>query len=205
MTNTNVYFPTDYFQLAGLSAATSFNGTVGIAGAMVAGNMFGWWAVDFLGRRKTMLYGGISLDVALFLIGGLAQSTADGVVWAQIAFMAIWAFLYQGTLGTVQWSIAAEAPASSLRASTMSLATMCNTIFTIVWAVAMPYAMNPDQGNLGGKIAFLFGSVLTVSIVFAYFFIPETKGRTFLEIDELWRRGTPLRKFHKTNLVTVTE
>jgi hypothetical protein len=189
-----------------VSQVTAFNATVGIAGAMVIGNMFGWFSVDYFGRRGTMLFGAVGLDILLLLIGVMSQVNVSGSVWAQIVFMALWAFgkisfqitlvnvnpltrtsilVYQGTLGTVQWSIAADSPSSNVRAPTMALANMTNTLFAAVWALALPYAINPDQGNLGGKIAFIFFSDLTVSIIFILFCIPETNRRTFLEIDKL--------------------
>jgi len=33
--------------------------------------------------------------------------------------------------------------------------------------------------------------------------IPESKGRTYVEMDELWSRGIPPRKFASTQLVPV--
>lgn len=71
--------------------------------------------------------------------------------------------------------------------------------------MSLPYAINPDQGNLGGKIAFIFGSTLAACAVFVFFMIPETKGRTYIEIDELWARKVPARKFKQTTLVTLPE
>ena len=69
--------------------------------------------------------------------------------------------------------------------------------------MSLPYAINPDQGNLGGKIAFIFGSVLVAASIFIFFMIPETKGRTYIEIDELWARAISPRKFKQTELVVV--
>jgi hypothetical protein len=80
---------------------------------------------------------------------------------------------------------------------------MMNGLSNCIWSFALPYAINPDQGNLGGKIAFIFGSVLVLSAVYIFFMIPETKGRTYAEIDELWARGIPPRKFKETVLVTI--
>lgn len=78
-----------------------------------------------------------------------------------------------------------------------------NGLSSCIWSFALPYAINPDQGNLGGKIAFIFGAVMAFSTVFIFFMVPETKGRTYIEIDELWNRGISPRKFAQTNLVTV--
>lgn len=82
---------------------------------------------------------------------------------------------------------------------------MTNGLSSCIWTFALPYAINPDQGNMGGKIAFVFGGTLVFSTVFIYFFIPETKGRTYIEIDELWARRVPARKFGSTKLVAVVD
>lgn len=82
---------------------------------------------------------------------------------------------------------------------------MTNGLASCIWGFSLPYAINPDQGNLGGKIAFVFGATMAVSCVFVYFCVPETKGRTYIEIDELWTRRVPPRRFAGTNLVIVGE
>lgn len=80
---------------------------------------------------------------------------------------------------------------------------MMNGLSSCIWSFALPYAINPDEGNLGGKIAFVFGSVLVFAVVFIFFFVPESKGRTYIELDELWAQKIPARKFQQTKLVTV--
>jgi hypothetical protein len=45
--------------------------------------------------------------------------------------------------------------------------------------------------------------VLVLAVVFIYFLVPETKSRTYLENDELWRRRISPRHFAKTELITL--
>jgi hypothetical protein len=80
-----------------------------------------------------------------------------------------------------------EIPTSSLRAPTVSLAVMTNGISSAVWSFALPYMINPDEGNMGGKIAFVYGPLLLIVTVFIFFYYPETRQRSFLEIDELFK------------------
>lgn len=75
-----------------MKPSTSFDITVGVAGVQLLGNMFGWYFVERMGRRGTALTGSIILSVALLIIGILGVIDAPGSLWAQIAFMAIWAF-----------------------------------------------------------------------------------------------------------------
>jgi hypothetical protein len=45
--------------------------------------------------------------------------------------------------------------------------------------------------------AFLFGGLSTLGLVACYFLVPETKARTFAELDELFEKRIPARHFAK--------
>ena len=111
--------------------------------------------------------------------------------------------VYQGTIGSAAWPIAAENATSRLRSPTMALCTMMNGLSSCIWSFSLPYAINADEGNMGGKIAFVFAGTLVVATIFIFFMVPETKGRTYIEIDELWERRTAPRKFAMTQILTV--
>jgi len=64
-------------------------------------------------------------------------------------------------------------------------------------AFVIPYIFNPDQANLGAKTAFIFGGCGVICTVYLWFFHPETSGRTFEELDEMFIKRVPLRKFGK--------
>ena len=57
--------------------------------------------------------------------------------------------------------------------------------------------LNAPYGNLGSKVGFIFGSVAVVSIVFAYFCIPNCANLTLEEIDHLFETHTATRKFQE--------
>ncbi|EHK99053.1 putative General alpha-glucoside permease [Glarea lozoyensis 74030] len=183
----------------GNSTAKAFDASVGMSGVMVVGNLCGTWLVEQFGRRGTALYGTATLCVTLFLIGILACINSSGAIWGQVAFMGVWSFVYQASIGSVAWPIISENPSSRLRVQCQALATIMNGLSACIWGFALPYAINPDQGNLGGKIAFVFGAVLVFAVV------PETKGRTYVEIDELYNNGVSPRKFKETNLVSIVQ
>ncbi|CAK7226912.1 hypothetical protein SCUCBS95973_006360 [Sporothrix curviconia] len=196
-------YMTYFMELAGMDASKAFNVSVGLSGVMAVGNVCGWFFVDWFGRRGTALYGSGSLAFTLLMIGILSCVHGSSATWGQVAFMGIWCFLYQGTMGAVAWPVAAEAATSRLRAPTQALATVMNGLSSCIWSFSLPYAVNPDIGNLQGKIAFIFAAIMVVSTVFIFFMVPETKNRTYLEIDELWARSIPPRKFKQTQLVAV--
>lgn len=54
--------------------------------------------------------------------------------------------------------------------------------------------------NWGAKAAFVYCGTASICLLWAYFCLPETKGRTFGEIDELYHRGVPAAKWAMTDL-----
>ena len=62
------------------------------------------------------------------------------------------------------------------------------------------YSLNPSAWNLKGKSAFIWGSCTLVMSIAAYFGLPELKGRTYRELDILFQRRVPARKFSTTEI-----
>jgi hypothetical protein len=59
--------------------------------------------------------------------------------------------------------------------------------------------MLSNQGaGWGQKIGLFFGSITFLYLIPVVFFYPETKNRTYEELDELFERGIPAWKFEKT-------
>ncbi|GJJ08498.1 hypothetical protein Clacol_002716 [Clathrus columnatus] len=63
--------------------------------------------------------------------------------------------------------------------------------------VAMPYFLNPSQLNWGPRIGWRF-----IYRVLLDFFLPETKGRTLEEIDELFSSDSQLMRSATRNYDT---
>jgi len=61
-------------------------------------------------------------------------------------------------------------------------------------------ANNFQGGNLGGKCGYVWGATGFLCLVTAYFFLPEYKGRSYREIDILFKRRVPARKWTKTEI-----
>ena len=65
----------------------------------------------------------------------------------------------------------------------------------IVNAVVAPYMLNPAQGDLKGIAAFPAAAMSLFCLVWAYFRLPETKGRTYAELDIMFELGISSRRF----------
>lgn len=58
-----------------------------------------------------------------------------------------------------------------------------------------PYLLNAPYADLGGKVGFIFGALAICSFFFAYFCVPEMKGRSLEEINEMFDKKIPTRQF----------
>ena len=65
--------------------------------------------------------------------------------------------------------------------------------------------MNPDAWNLQGYTGFIWGFCAWCVFIWAYFRLPETKDRTFHELDILFAKKVPARQFASTNVDAFNE
>ena len=64
-----------------------------------------------------------------------------------------------------------------------------------MWSFVLPYVFNPNEANLGAKTAFIFGGLSFLSLIYLWFYQPETSGRSYEELDEMFAKRIPARKF----------
>lgn len=50
---------------------------------------------------------------------------------------------------------------------------------------------DPGSANLGPKVFFIWGSLCCLSVAFAYFLVPETKGLSLEQIDRMLEEVSP--------------
>ncbi|KIV79738.1 hypothetical protein PV11_07283 [Exophiala sideris] len=198
-----------FFELAGLPVSASFDMGVGNTAIGFVATCCSWVFMSFFGRRTIFMYGVGGMAVALFIIGGLDcapnYSNRPGFAWAQAALLDILTFVFQGTVGPVNFVIFAEIGATRLRSQTVALATSSGSIFQIVMTIAIPYMLNASAANWRGKTGFFFGGISVIAVVWCYFRLPETKGRTFEELDYMFEARVPPRKFKDYKIMNAED
>ncbi|KAF4421503.1 Major facilitator-type transporter ecdC [Colletotrichum fructicola] len=170
------------------------------------GNICSWFLVERTGRRPLIVWGIISMSALLLLIGGLSViENNQQALAAVVAFMALWGFLYQLSIGAVAFAVGGETPSPRLRQKTYSITIMSNTSAGCLVTQLIPFLINPSNANLGGKVAFVFFAPSLICSVYLFFCFPEMKGRSYLELEDMFQKGVPARKFkdYKCEVETV--
>lgn len=184
-----------YAQLAGYSTAASFKLYVIFQVMSMCGNIVSWFIIDRIGRRDLTLYGTAALMVILMLAGGLATAGTTPTIKGCFSMMMLYAFVYNCTIGATAYTLLTEIATSRLRVKTISIGIALQNIIYMVLGFVLPYLFNPNYLNLGAKISFIFGGFSVISVVYLYFYQPETAGRSYEELDTMFAAKVPARKF----------
>lgn len=112
---------------------------------------------------------------------------------------------YNLSWAPVSYVVVSEAASTRVKEKTNLLASVISIITTFVTSFTIPYLLNAPYAALGAKVGFIYGAINVLMVIVAYFFIPEMKGRSLEEVDELFASGVPFRSFSKaTTTPTAT-
>lgn len=188
------YF-TYYLQLAGYSTSESFKIQVAQPVLSIVGNLMAAFLVDRVGRRDLTFWGLAILVVFLFITGGLAVGGSPGEIKGTVAMILLYSWMYNVSLGSTAFTILSETSTSRLRVKTVAIGLSSQGSINVMWQFVLPYMFNPDRANLGGKVAFIFGGPSFLCLLYLWFQQPETAHRTYEELDEMFAKRVPARKF----------
>ncbi|KAG7879532.1 hypothetical protein KL905_003073 [Ogataea polymorpha] len=189
-------YSTYYYQYAGYDTQKSFQISCGAQALSISGVISSWFIIDRFGRRPLMIGGMIAITILNLLIAstGIDKSNIPAMKTSS-GFMAMYNYVYNIALGAVPYILAAEVSSVFLRAKTYALANLTNNALQCMWQFVLPYMFNANEANMGSKINFIFTGCSFLSIFVFYFYLPETAGRSFEEIDEMFALKIPARQW----------
>ncbi|KAI2622825.1 putative maltose permease [Xylaria nigripes] len=192
-----INYGTFFFQQAGVGERDAFYLGIGFLAVGWVSTVISWYLMGQFGRRRIFNVG-LSCCVALMLIIGILDSIPgrpSAVIWAESSLMLVWNGVYDLSIGPSTFVILGECSATRVRSKTIAIATAVQAVVGIIMTVAIPYMINPDEANLQGKLGYFFGGLGALCLVWSYFRVPETKGRTYEELDLLFDKEIPARQF----------
>ncbi|KAL5045445.1 hypothetical protein BDW71DRAFT_198197 [Aspergillus fruticulosus] len=190
-------YSTYFYQQAGLSVSQSFNMSLGQYAFGVVGTLVSWGLMARFGRRTLYVSGLFVLVIILFSVGFTSLSDTNAASWAIGSLLLLFTFTYDCTIGPVCYSIVSEIPSTQLRGKTIVLARNVYNVFMIGNGVIVPRMLNPTAWDWGGRTGLFWGGITLLLLCWAYFRLPESRGRTFAEMDILFERGVDARRFEK--------
>ncbi|KAI5309786.1 hypothetical protein KEM55_002420 [Ascosphaera atra] len=191
------YNSTYFFVQAGMSSAASYK--IGLVGTAISfiGTACSWFVTRWVGRRPLYIWGQAACAACLLIIGCLAtkEHQHSNYKWIESAMSLTWLGLFALTIGPMGWTIPTEVGSVRLRQKTICFARTAYYVQVIWSSVLEQYMMDPLEFNWKGKTGFFWFAFAFCTMVWAWFRVPETYGRTPNDIDQMFERHVPTRQF----------
>ncbi|CAH0016743.1 unnamed protein product [Clonostachys rhizophaga] len=188
-----------FFQQTGIADDVAYNITLGGKGLSFIGTVVSWFYIHRFGRRRIWLTGFGTLVILLWLVGFLALPHQTlGLAWGQSILCVVWLGVYSMSVGPIVYTMVSEIGSTRLRTQTVVLGRSVYYLGNIICGgVLQPKMLAPGDWNLKGKTAFFWSVLATLTFVWGYFRLFETKDRTFGELDIMFQKGVSARKSAK--------
>ncbi|KAH7148244.1 general substrate transporter [Dactylonectria macrodidyma] len=189
-----------FLKQAGMDASNSFSLSMAQYALGMVGTAGSWFLMAKVGRRKIHFSGLCCQFLLLIIVGSLSFSKDNGSVWAIGAMLIVFTFVYDFTVGPVTYSLISELSSTRLKAKTIVMARAAYNASNIFVNVMTNYQLSSTAWNWGARTAYFWAGTCLLSAVWVFFRLPEPKDRTYAELDLLFEKRVPARKFSKTHI-----
>ncbi|KAM5346003.1 hypothetical protein ACJ41O_011864 [Fusarium nematophilum] len=169
----------------------------------VIGSVLGMVAIVM--TWQILLVGGTLMGVFLIIIGAIASvpSPSQATQNTMVATLMLFGGMFSLSWAPISYVVMGECSSARVKETTSLLAGSSSVITTFVTSFTTPYLLNPPYAVLGGKVGYVYGSICLACATLAFFYIPELKGRSLEEVDQLFTMGIPMWKFKGTRATST--
>ena len=178
--NAIIYFAPRVFESAGISTEDALFSTIGIGVINLVATMLGLYLIDRIGRKMLMYIVSVGYIISLSL---MAYSYFGGFIPPQLLPYFVFGFIASHAIGqgSVIWVFIAEIFPNELRAFGQSLGSFTHWILAAVVANVFPFFANTYGA---GNIFAFFALMMVLQLLWVFFRMPETKGKSLEEIQK---------------------
>lgn len=208
--NTIIYYSPKIFLMSGFDGARSaIMASVSVGITTVLFTILSLFLIDKLGRRKLYFIGLSGMVVSLIALGtSFLIRSGSGIAAKEITIVLILVYcaFFCISLGPLGWLIISEIFPLKIRGTGSSIGSLscwffngltAFTFFKIVKLFTFPgtdiMLNNENLGNPAGAFWF-YALVGLAGLIWGFYFIPETKGKSLEQIEEHWRKGKSPRE-----------
>ena len=98
------------------------------------------------------------------------------------------------------YTIIGEMSSTRLRQKSIALSRIAYQIMNIICGIIVPRMLSPTSWNWGPKSGLFWGGVSGLTAIYLVLRLPETKGRSYGELDLLFERRVPAWRFKSTKV-----
>lgn len=186
--NAILYYGNAIFLSMGAGANAAMINQIVVGLAMMVFTCVAIFTVEKFGRKPLILIGTAGMGVMIFVFGQLMYMQILSV--ANLVVLVLYIACFSFSQGPIVWVYLSEIFPNKVRGIAMSIAVFAQWLANYVVSQTFPM-MADETGYLyqefNGAFPFwLYGGFCALAVVFIWKLLPETKGKTLEEMEQLW-------------------
>ena len=189
--NVVLYYAPEIFKSMGAKTDIALLQTIIVGAVNLAFTVLAIVTVDRLGRKPLMISGALCMGLAMFALGTsfFVQSVGLFALLCMLIYVAGFAMSW----GPVTWVLLSEIFPNKIRGRAMAIAVAAQWIsnYLVSWTFPMmdknTYLI--ERFNHGFSY-WVYGFMALLAMVLVWKFVPETKGKTLEEMENIWTKKT---------------
>lgn len=187
--NAVLYYGADIFEQAlGFGKEDVLQQQVLLAAINLVFTFVAMATVDKFGRKPLIFIGSFGMLAGFLLLGGTLMTGSVGILSLIGVLLFIASFAM--SMGPVVWVILSEMFPNNIRSAAMSIAVSAQWAANYVVTQTFPMVAESEVNNNaywnGSLPYFIFSAFIVGIIIFTYKYIPETKGKSLEELENMW-------------------
>jgi len=184
--NVVLYYAPEIFRNMGSGTETSLLQTIIVGAVNLSFTVLAIFTVDKFGRKPLQIIGAVGMAVSMIALGFSFYFDSIGI--GALIFMMLYTASFAMSWGPVTWVLLAEIFPNRIRGA-MSIAVAAQWIanFVVSWTFPMlnDNKWLTEQFNHGFAY-WIYGVMGLLAALFVWKLVPETKGKTLEEMEDLW-------------------
>lgn len=163
-------------------------GAIGVVCTTISASL-----ADKAGRRVLLLVSGVGMAISLAGLGTYYYLNENGqatssLSWLPLVSLSLYISMFSAGWGPIPWVVMGELFSPRVRSFTGAV----QTAFNWLCGFGTTSSFNALTGAIGDSWVFWMYAIFNVvGVIFVFFFLPETKGQSFAEINAKFRKGHP--------------
>ncbi len=177
--NVALYYAPRIFESMGAEKDASMMQTVVMGLVNVIFTVVAIMTVDKWGRKPLLMVGSIGMAIGMFAIGALAFMKIIGI--STLVFIIIYTASFMMSWGPICWVLISEIFPNKIRGRAIAIAVAAQWAANYFISSTYPAMMEFS----GGLTYCFYGAMSLLSFFFVWKMVPETKGKTLEEMEQL--------------------
>lgn len=180
--NVAIYYAPRIFESMGAAKDASMLQTVVMGLVNVIFTVVAIVTVDKYGRKILLMIGSVGMALGMFAISSLAFAKIIGI--STLVFIIIYTASFMMSWGPITWVLISEIFPNKIRGKAIAVAVAAQWAANYLISSTYPAMMEFS----GGMTYSIYGIMSLLSFLFVWRMVPETKGKTLEEMENLWKK-----------------